>query len=371
MQITPGMPPTIARAKSLPFRACLNEHAKPDFVSLSVEEKSQGLTFKEMLALARPETDRATSSERINPASDALLVNLVDKMPVDVARMGFNAIKRWVVHGDGTPKNLRQAEQDYVIGREAPLDIEPLLESLQAVMKEFPQFAPHIGQEHVWSDDVGFAVGVVPRAELALQGQRPFPTPIFGSKLISALGLGATALVMPTGKEEALKSWVVQQEKGSVELHTLFREAYRLSEGDLYSTLLCAENVLSEGLYLEDQRDHQEVTQRLSHLRSDSAPAGDKFGSWYHLFGAALYRLMRPSWKAGLAIAVENGGSKILEGSDPQEGHINKLGLKLGAGLKRIAEEGLAPEASLRPYVNTREFGWDRRNAALWTTLPS
>ena len=372
MKIGVGIaPPRLDKEKSLPFRACLNQHATPDFVSFSVEEKTRGLTFKEALAVARPETDKVTSSSRVNVASDALLLNLTDKMPVDVARMGWSAVKRWVVNGDGTPDNLRQDMAGYEIGQQAPLDFEPLMESLQSVMREFPQFTPHVGDEHVWSKEAGFGVGFLPRMGLALKGERPFPLPVFGSKLISALGLGATALVMPTGKEEGLKSWMLGQEKGSVELHTLFRESYKLNEGDLYGTLLTAENVLSQGLYLEDKRDTQEVTQRLSHLRSDSSPAGDKFGSWYHFFGAALYRLVRPEWKANTVIAVENVGSHILEGADRQEDHINSLGVKLGAALREVADKGLAVETTIKPYVNTREFGWDRRAVGQWTTAAS
>lgn len=371
MKIAAGSVVPQRERKSLTFRACLNQHANPDFVSSSVEEKTAGLTFKQALAVARPETDRVTSPDRINPASDALLLNLTDKMPVDVARMGWSAVKRWVVNGDGTPHNLQQEKSNYSIGEQPPLDMKPLMQSLQAVMREFPQFPPHIGEEHVWSKETGFGVGFLPRMGLALKGQRPFPLPVFGSKLISALGLGATALVMPTGKEPALKSWMLGQQPGSVEVHTLFREAYKLNEGDLYGALLTAENVLSDGLYLEDKRDQQQVTQRLSHLRSDSAPVGDKFGSWYHLFGAALYSLVRPEWKARTVIAVENAGSHILEGADRQENHINRLGLEMGAALREVAQQGLNPSAVVEPYVNTREFGWDRRAVGQWTATPA
>lgn len=367
MKIQAGVAMPQRETKSLSFRACLNQHADPDFLSFSVEEKTAGLSFQQALAIARPETDRATSPARQNVASDALLLNLTDKMPVDVARMGWTAVKRWVVTGDGTPANLQQDKSNYVIGEQPPLDLEPLMQSLQAVMREFPQFPPHVGEEHVWSNETGLGVGFLPRLGLALKGQRPFPLPVFGSKLVSALGLGATSLVMPTGRERELKTWLLSQEPGSVEIHTLFREAYKLNQGDLYATLLTAENVLSDGLYLEDKRDSQQVTQRLSHIRSDSAPVGDKFGSWYHLFGAALYRLVRPEWKANTVIAVENAGSHILEGADPQEDHINSLGLKMGAGLRQVAERGLDPAAVITPYVNTREFGWDRRSVGQWT----
>ena len=103
---------------------------------------------------------------------------------------------------------------------------------------------------------------------------------------------------------------------------------------------------------------------RLSYLRSDSAPEGDNFGGWYHLFGAALYSMMRPDWKAKLSLKVEDMGSLILEGKDPQEDHINQLGMKLGWGLRKIAAEGLDPTAKPANYVNLAEFGWDRHHKA-------
>jgi hypothetical protein len=366
VSLTPNSTPP--RPKKLSFSACLNQHASRDFVANSVEEKASGLSFKEALALARPETDRATSPARINPASDALLINLVDRMPMDLLRMTGSAIKRWVNFGDAAPESVQPKLANYEIGKEVPLDIDPLLETLQSVMKEFPQYEPHLGPEHVWSEEsqAGFGLSFPTRAVMAVRGQRPFPTPIFGSKLVSALGLGATSVTLPTGKEAALQTWMGTQGDRSVEFHDLFREAYRLHEGDLYGTILCAENVLSEGLYTPD-RQERDVTRKLSYLRSDSAPGGDNFGAWYHLMGAALYTMVRPEWKANLILKIENAGSYILEGVDIQEDHINKLGMQLGKGLKRVAEQGLRSNPVGQPYVNTREFGWDRRAVTSWT----
>lgn len=360
MQISLTKPRT-PKNRKLSFSECLNQHAKDEFVYTSVEEHTRGLTFKEALALAKPETDRATSPARVNPASDALLVNLVDKMPSDLVNMTKGALNRWMKSGDSTPETLQQDLVGYKIGEQAPLDFEPLVETLEAVIQEYPQYQPHIGDEHVWSPEskAGFGINVPARAMMALKGERPFPVPIFGSKLISALGLGATSVVMPTGKEMELESWVLAQEDRSVQLHELFGEAYRLHKGDLYGTMLCAENVLSEGLYTPDRQD-REVTRKLSYLRSDSAPTGDNFGAWYHLFGSALYRMMRPAWKAHTVIKIEDVGSRILEGADAQESHINALGLKLGRELKRMAEQGVDGNATQSPYVNTREFDWDR-----------
>lgn len=370
MLISTPVGPAGQRPPRLSFSGSLNAQASDGFAFTSVEDKVQGLAFQDALRVARPETDRVTTPDRVNPASDALLWNLIDKLPVDLASMTWGAVRRFVTQGSSTPAALRQSVANYTIGREAPIDHEALLDTLCSIMKEFPQFPPHLGAEHVWSEDGQSyqGLGYLKRVGQAIVGERPFPFPTFSrSKLLCALGLGATNLVMPTGKEAELKAWIMEQPPGSIELHQLFREAYRLNEGDLYATLLSAENVLCEGLYDPDRQD-REVTTRLSYLRSDSAPLGDNFGSWYHLFGSALYSLMRPEWKARAVMAVEGAGSLILEGSDPQEDHINQLGVHLGVGLRRVAEHGLPEsQAPSRPYLNTQEFGWDRRSVARWT----
>jgi len=328
-----------------------------------VEEAVDSLSFSQALRTALPEEERVTRPDRINPASDALLYNLIDKLPVALAQMTWQAVKRWVVRGDATPKPLtdRQGE-DFRIGKQAPLRMPELLETLQAVMGQCSEIKPHIGQEHTWSQDArGYSgPGFWKRVGGFLRGERPFPFPTFGrSKLICALGLGATSLVMPTGQEKPLREWMLAQKPGSIQVDQLFEKSYQLHKGDLYATLLGAENVLSEGLY-DPQRQDRELISRLSYLRSDSAPLGDNFGGWYHLFGSALYSLMRPEWKAQVCMKVEDMGSLILEGRDPQEDHINRLGLELGQALKKVAQQGLDPRARRQPYLNLDEFKWER-----------
>ena len=66
-------------------------------------------------------------------------------------------------------------------------------------------------------------------------------------------------------------------------------------------------------------------------------------------------------------MTIESAGSYILEGRDPQEHHINKLGVKLGVGLRKIVEEGGLEKARIRDYVNREEFGWKSSNMAVWS----
>lgn len=358
------------RPPRLSFSASLNRQAQDGFVPRSVEDATKGLSFRDALKVARPETDRVTSPERVNPASDALLLNLVDKLPVDLFRMTRHAVARWFVKGDAAPDSLREKVVQYKIGDQCPIDMTPLMQTLVSVMKETPQFTPFIGPEHEWSAESKNyqGVGFYTRVGQAILGERPLPFPTFSrSKLVCALGLGATNIVMPTGKEAGLKEWMLAQDSGSIELHDLFRQAYTLNEGDLYGTLLTAENVLCEGLYDPD-RQNRELTKHLSYLRSDSAPKGDHFGSWYHLIGAALYSLVRPEWKAGFVMKVEAAGSVILEGSDAQEDYINELGVQLGQNLRKVAKQGLPSDSvPAHPYINLREFGWNRRSVAHFT----
>jgi hypothetical protein len=350
-------------SSKLSFSGCLNRLAQPDFRPRAVEVGVAGMSFPEALKTAAPETDCVVLSDRVNPASDALLLNLIDKLPSGLASMTWAAIKRWVTRGDGTPEPLKSRQHgDFQVGKQAPLRLDSLSRTLQATMAEFPDLQPTIGAEHVWSNDArGFqGPGFWRRVGGWMCGERPFPFPTFArSKLICALGLGATSVVMPTGREKDLRTWMLAQKPASIEVHHLFREAYRLHEGDLYGTLLCAENVLSEGLY-DPQRQDREVTSRLSYLRNDSAPEGDNFGAWYHMFGAALYSLMRPEWKANLCMKVEGAGSLILEGKDAQEDHLNQIGTRLGVELKRIVRDGVDGSRGVQPYVELAEFPWNR-----------
>lgn len=347
----------------LGFTDCLKRQAAPDFVAGSVEAATKGLKFCDALRLVRPEDLRATEPDRVNPASDALLLNLVDKLPRGLAEMTWGAVKRWVSKGDATPQPLLEKQSaDFKVGKEKPLDEKSLTQTLSSVMAEFPELSPHIGPEHKWSKEgLGYqGLGYWKRVGSAIKGERPFPWPTSGgSKLLCSLGLGATSVTMPTGKEKELHNWIVGQKDASVELHSLFRESYKLNKGDLYGTLLTAENVLSEGLYDADRQD-REVTTKLSYLRSDSSPGGDNFGCWYHLFGAALYSLVRPEWKSTVCLKIEDIGSYILEGADPQEDHINQLGKNLGISLRDISKNGLDRSAQPQPYVNLGEYPWDR-----------
>ena len=354
----------------LSFTECLNRMADPQHASRSAEEVADSVSFSEALDLVKPETDRVTDPKRVNPASDALTLNIIDKIPKSLAKMTSAGIRRWVTHGSVAKE---QVQQEFTPGQEAPIHTSAFVETLQAGMNDFPDLKPHIGPEHVWSKESkphrGF--GYFRRAAKSLVSDKDFPFPTLGrSKLLCALGSGSTAVVMPTGREEPLKEWVLEQEKGSVQIDTLFKESYRLNEGDLYGTLLTAENVLSEGLYKAD-RSEQEVTKKLSYIRNDSAPAGDNFGSWYHLFGSALYALVRPEWKAKVSMKIEDLGSLILEGSDPQEDHINQLGIRMGSSLKKIAQNGVDQLAKVKDYINRSEFAWSGKNVALFNNAPS
>lgn len=353
----------------LSFTDSLNKQSEKNFKAQSVNEVADQVSFSEALRLAKPESHTVTRPDRVNPASDALLLNIVDRIPGSLARMTWTGVKRWVIHGAKTPETLQSAFQT---GKQRPILVDELMTSLMAAMNESPEFQPHVGEEHRWSPESkghrGW--GYFRRVVGSLKGERSVPFPTFGrSKLICSLGAGATAVVMPTGQEESLKNWVLEQKKGSVDLHTLFGKSYKLNKGDLYGTLLTAENVLSEGLYSPD-RQERGVTTRLRYLRNDSAPKGDNFGTWYHLFGSALYSLVRPEWKAELSMKIESAGSLILEGRDRQEHHINMLGVEMGAALKEIARRGTDQNATVRPYLNRVEFGWGPKSISVFATPP-
>lgn len=151
----------------------------------------------------------------------------------------------------------------------------------------------------------------------------------------------------------------MQYDDRSVKIDDVLKESYVLNRGDIYLTLLTAENVLGRDFFDAD-RANRPLQKKLQYIRNDSKPEGDNFGAWYHFAGLALYSLVRPEWMAKSVAAVETFGSLFTEKSDKQENHINRLGAEFGSKLKKMIKEEtwknpLPPTADLE-YMNLKEF---------------
>lgn len=108
-----------------------------------------------------------------------------------------------------------------------------------------------------------------------------------------------------TGKERGLRSWVLAQKDNSIDPVSLFRQAMRLGEGNLWNALLMIHQLLrNEARWWEPNRYCYESDSGKEHsffnkfidIRGDlvergGAYEGDHEGSWYRLWGTWLGRL--------------------------------------------------------------------------------
>ncbi|MGE0762464.1 MAG: hypothetical protein AB7N80_04225 [Bdellovibrionales bacterium] len=191
---------------------------------------------------------------------------------------------------------------------------------LQVIQSHRPQKA-FIGPEPVWSY----------YAEQTLS--RDYPGLIL-SKLLVALAMAQARRLLPTGIEESLESELKHYQGPKIWPAELFARCLRLASGDVFKALLTCHNVLAANSFLA-HRAQTGIHPLLAYIRNDSAPLGDNFGAWYHLFGMASYSLVRSATSAHFVAGTEMLGSRFLSGVDPQEELMNKIGLELGQTLKR------------------------------------
>jgi len=285
--------------------------------------------------LSREQSDGYQQSQPLwsDPLGDAHLIRLSDKVP----KGALKAIWNHTVKGEKWDQR-EEIRQPHQIGKEPLLHAPELLERFQEAIQAEPGLTPHIGPEHKWSSEAQDyqRFGFWKRAGQWLNGLPDFPMPTLGaSKLLVALAFGCTARFTTTGQEEALQARLLEYKDRSVGVEDMFRESYRLNEGDLYRTLLTAENILAHDPF-DPRRSEQPLQKKLQYIRNDQPQVGDNFGAWYHLFGVATYGLMRPDWMAQSAQKIESVASYFTEGPDRQEDLINRLGADLGSGLKKL-----------------------------------
>ena len=213
---------------------------------------------------------------------------------------------------------------------------------------------PTYGQPHEWSPEF-----------LAKYGQS---SPMLAtSKLLMALATGDTFRFMQTDREEPLYKWMISRPRSSVTIHDVFRESYRLNGGDVYKALLTIENVLSRQ-WKNPDREHLPLTERLKPITSGHEYRGDRFGTWYHLFGIMLYGYVKGGPRSTAIGAIEALGAAIWYPTEKmQKRNINLDGGRLGSDLADLVKEGgyskiALDEAHLNEtsYLNRNEDFRDR-----------
>ena len=288
----------------------------------------------------------------VDPVGDACIIRKLDTIPTKIF-MGL---------AGGLPQSEKSDRQeDFKIGKTLPFDNDRLLNKCREIMfRHYPDIVPTRGEEHKWSPEARqyIVYGFWHRLSRKLSGkQQDYPCPLFfHSKLLVCLACGWTARYCVTGREAALKEFILRCPDRSVQLHQVFEESYLLNRGDIYLTFLTCENVLA-GMPHRPDRGNDPMQKKLAYIRNDSTEAGDNYGAWYHYFGAALYGLLRQDYVSRLVTDVESLGSFFMEGADRQETLINRSGALFGYEFQRMLELGtwwVAPLNAPTDYMMPR-----------------
>ena len=302
---------------------------------------------------------------KIDPKGDAFLCRKLDQVPMKLLKAIFEAQSGGKEEAETTETETIESanaftdlifqaaetnqvqevapapQGEFIMGKEAPLDVKRLLNAVRVAIRRHPELTPHMSHEHRWSVSATKRIAAFWQrvARFVTGKQTDIPAPHFlRSKLFLILSCGWTSRYAITGHEEALSRYILAQKDRSVELHEVFEVSYVLNKGDVYQTLLTAENVLAGNPYRDD-RANDPLQKKLVYLRNDSDERGDNYGAWYHFFGIALYGSVRAPWTSHLTGEIESLGSIVLEGKDPQEDHINRLGAKFGDHLERMVAD--------------------------------
>lgn len=268
----------------------------------------------------------------IDPKGDAFLIRKLDTIPIKLLKMLFNS---------ALPQTIEDEPCEvFEIGKTIPIDVDRLTNKCRdIILQYYPTIVPTMGEEHDWSPDAKdyLLFGFWHRLGCyIIDKQQDFPSPfVIGSKLFLCLACGWTARYCVTGQEQALTKRIMDYPDGGVLPHDLFEESYVLNKGNIYLTLLTCENVLAGDPHRKG-RQNDPLQKKLAYIRHDSKETGDNYGAWYHLFGIALYGMLRDNLTSRSVAEFENLGSFFYEGADKQETYINRYGALLGIELKKI-----------------------------------
>jgi len=246
-------------------------------------------------------------------------------------------------------------------GRVNPFKVKEMKKMYMQVMKEEAAagIQPQLGTPHAWSPE--FMTYCREKGEMI---------PLTFTKLLTALASGVTSRFFVTGREEALTSYILSRPEESVTMDEIFRQSYRLNDGEVYLSLLTIENILSAN-WRNPERDELPVTKKLSNICNFYQGKGDKFGAWYHFHGIMLYGYVRGGLRAAIVGGIESAGSHVLNGpndqDEQQEDYVNSTGGKIGAKLAKAMKKGehltFTPDknyADPKAYLNLNEDFRDR-----------
>ena len=310
---------------------------------------SHALEFKKWIRMYEATHYQQTGYKLVDPKADAHIIRKLDQVPTKLIKALLkSSYPQAEIQKEKELRELeksKKAKAGFKIGRTIPIDVDRLINKIHSIMLNYyPNIKPTLGKEHKWSPEAKryLMYGFWHRlGRSILRKQKEFATPLFfRSKLFLMLACGWTSRYAVTGQEEALKNRIMLYPDGKMQLHHMFMESYVLNRGDLYLTLLTAENVLAGDPYRVD-RENDPIQKKLAYIRHDTVKMGDNYGAWYHYFGISLYALVRTGVVARAVAETESIGSIFLEGLDKQEDYINRYGAIFGKKLKRLFKKGI------------------------------
>jgi hypothetical protein len=171
--------------------------------------------------------------------------------------------------------------------------------------------------------------------------RKKHPVPMT-SRLLVTLAFGRTSYFLRTGHEEALWDWILAQPDDSISVPALLTTSLRVCDGDVRQALLTIENLLSRH-FLHDDRDRLRHVAKLRPITNTWGHRGDRFGSWYHLFGMVLYTFEHGGAKGRYVAWWESFGSRYSQPQleERQETFVNRAGARIGKHLLELVGEGV------------------------------
>jgi hypothetical protein len=216
----------------------------------------------------------------------------------------------------------------------------------QVIREEVAQGGPlpTVGEVHKWDSRT-----------FRQQDGRFFPVLRF-SKLLVALARGETGRYMKAGIEDDLQAFLVSQPEQSVTHPELFRQAYRLAGGDVYTSVLGIESLLSRH-WRDPQREQIDFVRALEPYVNSFGRNADNFGTWYHFYGVLLLGYAEGgAWTRKIG-EIEALGSHVLSPNvdKTQKRWVNRLGGDVGSRLMRSVKSGTWSSVASDPSLLKRE----------------
>lgn len=149
-----------------------------------------------------------------------------------------------------------------------------------------------------------------------------------------------------TGHEEALKTWVLQQPDNTVDPLAIFEKALELNEGNLSDSLLTIHQMMRNNArwfskdnyeYKSSEAEAKVFLNKFVDIRGDLRDRGGKYegdhaGSWYRMWGMALWRTR----KSFNPVIESNNCTNLSTSSAPERTFRNMQAYSMAIGAEAL-----------------------------------